>query len=78
MECPPRLPDLTPTDFFLWGFMKDNVYIPPLPTTLHELKTRIREACANTDQEILHNVWQKAEYRFDVARATRGAHIELY
>jgi hypothetical protein len=56
--------------------VKDNVYIPPLPTTLHEPKKRIREA--NTDQEILHNVWQEVEHRFDVARATRGAHIELY
>jgi hypothetical protein len=65
-------------DFFLWGFVKDNVYILLLPTTLHELKTRIREACANTDQEILHNVWQEVEYRFDVARTTRGAHIELH
>jgi hypothetical protein len=39
-------------DFFLWGFVKANVYVPPLPTTLPELKTRIREACADTDQEI--------------------------
>jgi hypothetical protein len=53
-------------DFFLWGFVKDNVYIPPLPTTLPELKTRIREASANTDQEILHNVWQEVENHFDV------------
>jgi hypothetical protein len=78
MEWPPTSPDLTPMDFFLWDFVKDNAYVPPLPTTLHELKTRIREVCANTDQEILHSVWQEAEYRFDVARATRGAHIELY
>jgi hypothetical protein len=60
------------------GFVKDNVYVPPLQKTLHELKTRIREACANTDQEILQNVWQEVEYRFDVVRATHGAHIELY
>jgi hypothetical protein len=33
--------------------------IPETPTTLHELKTRITETCANTDQEILHNVWQE-------------------
>jgi hypothetical protein len=64
--------------FFLWGFVKDNFYVPPLPATLHELKTRTREACANTDQEILHNVWQEVEHRFDVARATNGAHTELY
>jgi hypothetical protein len=62
----------------LWGFVKGNVHAPSLPTTLHDLYTRIREACANTDQEILHNVRQKAENRFDVARATRGAHTELY
>jgi hypothetical protein len=43
-------------DFFLWGFVKDCVYIPSLPATLHKLKTQIREACANTDQEILHDV----------------------
>ena len=28
---PPRSPDLTVCDFFLWGFVKDNVYVPPLP-----------------------------------------------
>jgi hypothetical protein len=43
-------------DFFLWGFVKDNVDVPPLPTTLPELKTQIREACAKIDQEILHNM----------------------
>jgi hypothetical protein len=63
-------------DLFL-SFVKDNVYVPPLPTTLHQFKTRITEACANTDQEILHNVWQEVEYRFDAARASSGAHIEL-
>jgi hypothetical protein len=34
MEWPPRSPDLTPMDFFLCGFVKGNVYVPPLPTTL--------------------------------------------
>jgi hypothetical protein len=47
---------MTSMDFFLWGFMKGNVYVSPLPTTLQELKTPIREACANTDQEILQRV----------------------
>jgi len=30
---PPRSPDLTPCDFFLWGFVKEAVYVPSLPTT---------------------------------------------
>jgi hypothetical protein len=28
---PTQSPDLTVCDFFLWGFVKDNVYSPPLP-----------------------------------------------
>jgi hypothetical protein len=61
-----------------WLMPKLQEDIPDIPTTLHELKTRIRQACANTDQEIFHNVWRAVEYRFDVARATCDAHIELY
>jgi hypothetical protein len=35
---PPRSPDLTTWDFFLWGFIKETVYVPALPTTLDDLK----------------------------------------
>lgn len=28
---PPRSPDLTPLDFHLWGYFKDQVNVPPLP-----------------------------------------------
>ena len=30
-------PDLTPMDFFLWGFVKDQVFVPPLPANVVEL-----------------------------------------
>ncbi|PNF38966.1 hypothetical protein B7P43_G06601, partial [Cryptotermes secundus] len=35
---PPRSRNLTPCDFFLWRYIKDCVYITPLPRTLVELK----------------------------------------
>ena len=35
---PPRSPDLTVCDSFLWRFVKDNVYVPALPKTLPELQ----------------------------------------
>ena len=36
---PPRSPDLTVCDFFLWCAVKDTVYVPPpLPKTLPELQ----------------------------------------
>ncbi|KAG8235951.1 hypothetical protein J437_LFUL016273 [Ladona fulva] len=78
IEWPPRSPDLMPMDFFLWGYEKDNVYIPPLPTTLQELRPQIREAFVKIDEEMKHRVWQEVEYRYDVVRVTQGAHIELY
>ena len=39
---PPRSPDLTPADFFLWGYVKSKVYITK-PRNKSELKTRITQ-----------------------------------
>ena len=44
--CRPRLwpawsPNLTPCDYFLWGYMKDKVFVPPQPMSLPDLKNRI-------------------------------------
>ena len=37
-NLPPRSPDATPCDFFLWGYVKDQVYVPPFPASIPELK----------------------------------------
>ena len=74
---PPRSPDITPCDFF-WGggYVKDRVFVPPLPRDLADLKARIIAAVKNIDAPMLTCVWQELEYRIDVCRVTRGAHIE--
>ncbi|GFX52081.1 uncharacterized protein TNCV_4654101 [Trichonephila clavipes] len=41
---PPRLPDLSPCDFYLWGFIKDCVYVLPLPADLPDERHRIGAA----------------------------------
>jgi len=41
-NLPSRSPDVTPCDFFLWGYVKDQVYVPPLPPNIPELKVQIR------------------------------------
>ena len=38
LPWPPRSPDLTPCDYFLWGYVKDQVFIPPMPLDLAELR----------------------------------------
>jgi len=40
---PPRSPDLTPLEFFLWGYMKNIIYTRPIETET-ELRLRIMEA----------------------------------
>ena len=42
LAWPPRSPDLTPLDFFLWGFVKDRVFVPPLPANAVELRNNIK------------------------------------
>ena len=62
--------------FFLWGFVKDKVYVPQLPANLPELRDRIREVVAAVTPDMLINVWEELAYRLDVCRVTNGAHIE--
>jgi hypothetical protein len=42
----------------------------------HCLKARIIAAVKNVDAPMLTHVWQELEYRIDVCRVNRGAHIE--
>jgi hypothetical protein len=72
----PSSPDLTPCDFFLWGYVKDKVYVPPLPRELPELQQRIVAAVDTIDVDQLQRVWQELDYRIDVCRVTRGGHME--
>jgi hypothetical protein len=58
IACPPRSPDLTPLDFFLWGFVKDRVFLSPLPENVAELRTRITAAVAEVTPEMIRSVWQ--------------------
>jgi hypothetical protein len=73
---PPRSPDLTPCDFFLWGYIKDKVFVPPLPRSLPELRQRITTAIPSITRDTLHKVWDELDYRLDICRVIRGAHIE--
>ena len=65
-KLPPRSPEADPCDFFLWGYVKDQVYVPPLPASIHGT-----EGCY-----MLQTVWNDLDYGVDVCRITKGAHIE--
>jgi hypothetical protein len=50
MKWPPRSPVLTPRDFFLWGYVKEHVFVPPLPLDIDKLKLTITAAVETIDR----------------------------
>jgi len=75
LAWPPRSPDATPCDF-LWGYVKDQVYVPPLPASIPELKVRIRTAIETITADMPQTVWNELNFLVDICRITKGAHIE--
>jgi len=67
---------MTPCDFFLCGYLKERVYVPPLPADLDELTNRIMAAVKSVTEDTLRRVWDEFSYRVDVVRAAGGGHIE--
>jgi hypothetical protein len=52
--------------FLLWGYIKDKVFVRPVPVTLDDLKQRITTATAGVDEDRLTRVWQEFDYRVDM------------
>jgi hypothetical protein len=42
---------------------------------LYNLKTRITDAFATITEDMLENTWREIDYRLDVLRAPKGAHV---
>jgi len=74
---PPRLPNITTHDFFLWGYVKDKVFSTPVPD-ITNLKARITDAFVTITEDMLENTWRENDHRLYVLRATKGAHVEVY
>ena len=71
---PSRSPDLMPCDFLLWGYVKDSVFLQPVPQDLPELGIRIIAAISEIDCDLLQRKWAEMDYRLDVCRVTKGGH----
>ncbi|GBN35653.1 hypothetical protein AVEN_190968-1 [Araneus ventricosus] len=73
MAWPPRSPDITPLDFFLWGYVKQHVYSERI-NDINHLKQRITHSVT---PDVLTRVWEELDCGLDVCRATNGVHIEM-
>jgi len=50
--CPPRSPDSTAPDYFLWGYLQSVVY-KEMPSSVDNLKQKINDACSNIPSHVL-------------------------
>lgn len=76
VRWPARSPDLTPLDFFLWGYLKQLVY-DTQPTSLEDLTQRIIQACNTVTPEMIKSACTRAlMLRFEACLAENGRQFE--
>ena len=71
--CPPRSPDINHLDFFLWEYVKIEVF-----ESLQHLKGRITQAFAQVTVLMLDKTWKELLRRLKMLTDNRGSHIEVY
>jgi hypothetical protein len=74
-EYPPRSPDLTPFDFYLWGAVHNADYTSQ-PSILQDVRREIDTACAVVPRATIQNVCQSAARRYPQCNAAGGGHFE--
>lgn len=76
IEWPPYSPDLTPPDFFLWGYLKDRIYANPKPRDIEQLKANIRRVIQNIPHETFPNVMNNVAVRLQAVIGRKGGYID--
>ena len=72
MAC--KVSRFDPCDFFLWGYLRDQVFCELLTTT-PELKTKIRQAISSITAETLGKVYKNIEFRNSFVIRQNGGHF---
>ncbi|KAL7292825.1 hypothetical protein TKK_0013650 [Trichogramma kaykai] len=75
IEWPARSPDLTPLDFFLWGYLKGQVY-KTKPGNLEELRRRITEETEAIPREMIRKAVHSFYNRLGYCQEVNGQHFE--
>lgn len=71
---PPRSCDLTPLDYFLWGYVKSLVYANK-PQSIEDLKRNIEHTIREINADILHRVTENWVHRIRSCKRSRGGNL---
>jgi len=72
---PPRSPDLTPPDYFLWGYLKGRVYRNK-PRTINALKANVAEEIQTVAADVLARTLQNMARPVQSCLDANGAHFQ--
>ena len=72
---PPRSPDMTPLDFFLWGYIKSKVYTRNYEN-IASLKISIRTAFESLTEEMVSSTMENFQKRLETILRVRGQQFE--
>lgn len=75
IRWPARSPDLSPLDFFLWGYLKDRIYSNPIDS-VENLRERIILECAAITADNLNAVMQTIKKRYQKCLECNGEAFE--
>lgn len=75
VNWPARSPDLTPLDFYLWGYVKNEVYEFEPPETVQELQERVQNVFNNINGNTLRRVTNTVLKRCQKCIQQNGHHI---
>ncbi len=75
LPWPANSPDLTPCDFFLWGYLKSRVYRTQ-PEDLQQLKARITHEFQQLPMDFVQRSIDSYEHRLYRCIEVNGAHVE--
>ena len=75
VNWPPRSCDLTPLDYFLWGYVKSKVYTDK-PQSIDALEANITRVINGIPADMLERVLQNWTRRMDQVRVSYGQHLK--
>ena len=75
VDWPPRSCDITPLDFYLWGYVKSKCFVDK-PATIEALEANITEVISEIPIEVLERVIQNWCLRMDELKRSCGQHLK--
>ena len=76
IQWPPRSPDLSVCDFWLWGYIRNELYKPPRPSTATTLKERLMDLLDNIPKSMIRKAYESFTRRCKLCEESYGGHFE--